>query len=344
MVRRILLLAFSVLTAVGLSAQSGCLQGTVVEAKTGDPIPFVNITIEANGYVVTGGTTDFDGKFFIKPINPGKYDVQASYIGYATVKRRNVYIAPKNDKNNCSVINFVLMPEEDRVAVVGNKREYNKFKREYNSFNKKNGIEEKLSRYGELKFRVVDDNHEPLLWDTTETGVFVKKNGQDFDDVTYYHGDGTWVIKPIKMGKYDVWASCNGYTADHKKVKVYGGFTCYERFRLHSSLQQFDTISRCGSLVIKVYDKYCYSDNNKLPNPTPFVHVAISKNGREVFYGDANYWGLFSKDFIEEGKYDVQISYSGLKTKTLKVKIRKGKTTFKSVVLKKSNCGKLVGW
>ena len=169
-------------------------------------------------------------------------------------------------------------------------------------------------------------------------------NGQDFDDVTYYHGDGTWVIKPIKMGKYDVWASCNGYTTDHKKVKVYGGFTCYEGFRLHSSLQQFDTISRCGSLVIKVYDKFHYSDNNKLPNPTPLVNVAISKNGREVFYGDANYWGLFSKDFIEEGKYDVQISYSGLKTKTLKVKIRKGKTTFKSVVLKKSNCGKLVGW
>ena len=132
MVRRILLLAFSVLAAVGLSAQSGCLQGTVVEAKTRDPIPFVNITIEENGDVVTGGITDFDGKFFIKPIKPGKYDVQASYIGYTTVKRR-VSIALKNDKNNCSVLNFVLMPEEDRVAVVGNKREYNKFKREYNS-------------------------------------------------------------------------------------------------------------------------------------------------------------------------------------------------------------------
>ena len=60
MVCRILLLAFSVLAAVGLSAQSGCLQGTVVEAKTRDPIPFVNITIEENGDVVTGGITDFD--------------------------------------------------------------------------------------------------------------------------------------------------------------------------------------------------------------------------------------------------------------------------------------------
>ena len=64
MVRRILLLAFSVLAAVGLFAQSGCLQGIVVEAKTRDPIPFVNITIEENGDVVTGGITDFDGKFF----------------------------------------------------------------------------------------------------------------------------------------------------------------------------------------------------------------------------------------------------------------------------------------
>jgi len=60
----------------------GALKGKVVDKGTGEPLPFVNIILEQNGNLVAGGATDFDGKYSIKPVPPGKYDLKASFTGY----------------------------------------------------------------------------------------------------------------------------------------------------------------------------------------------------------------------------------------------------------------------
>ena len=81
-----------VLTA---SAQqgSGSLKGKILDGKTNETLPFVNIVLERQGSQVTGGATDFDGNYFIKPIEPGVYDVLVSYVGYQPYKQVGVVVS-----------------------------------------------------------------------------------------------------------------------------------------------------------------------------------------------------------------------------------------------------------
>ena len=65
-----------------LLAQSGSIKGKVVDATTNEPLPFANVVVELNGSQAGGSQTDFDGNFTIKPLNPGKYNLKASYVGY----------------------------------------------------------------------------------------------------------------------------------------------------------------------------------------------------------------------------------------------------------------------
>ena len=67
---RNLLLTIGLLLAAGLSvfAQSGSLSGKVLDKDTKEPIPFVNIIIELGGTQSGGTSSDFDGKYTIKPI------------------------------------------------------------------------------------------------------------------------------------------------------------------------------------------------------------------------------------------------------------------------------------
>ena len=42
----------------------------------------VNIALLQDGAIIDGTSTDMDGYYTIKPIPPGKYTVEASFIGY----------------------------------------------------------------------------------------------------------------------------------------------------------------------------------------------------------------------------------------------------------------------
>lgn len=79
---------------------TGSLKGKITDKKTGEPLPFVNIVVENRGSQVTGGATDFDGNYFIKPIDPGTYDVVVSYVGYQPYKNAGVVI-------NSNIITFL---------------------------------------------------------------------------------------------------------------------------------------------------------------------------------------------------------------------------------------------
>ncbi|MBU3926868.1 MAG: carboxypeptidase-like regulatory domain-containing protein, partial [Bacteroidetes bacterium] len=86
MLRNLLLTVGLILTSsVILFGQSGALQGKVIDKETREPIPFANIVLENRGSQVGGATSDFDGNYQIKPINPGQYDLKATYVGYKSV-------------------------------------------------------------------------------------------------------------------------------------------------------------------------------------------------------------------------------------------------------------------
>jgi len=93
MIRKLLFLLVLLLAAnAALLAQSGALQGKVIDKVTKEPIPFTNIIIENKGTQAGGTSSDFDGKYTIKPITPGTYDVKASFLGYKPVQITGVPI------------------------------------------------------------------------------------------------------------------------------------------------------------------------------------------------------------------------------------------------------------
>lgn len=73
---------------VALHFFSGVVSGTIVDAVTEEPLPFVNIVLNRNGKKVVGATTDFDGIFTIRTIPAGEYELEVSYVGYKRLNQR----------------------------------------------------------------------------------------------------------------------------------------------------------------------------------------------------------------------------------------------------------------
>ncbi len=71
---------------------TGSLRGTITDKESGEPLPFVNVVVDNKGTQAAGGTSDFDGKYDIKPIPPGTYSVIVSYVGYQPQRQEGVVI------------------------------------------------------------------------------------------------------------------------------------------------------------------------------------------------------------------------------------------------------------
>ncbi|MFB6230894.1 MAG: SusC/RagA family TonB-linked outer membrane protein [Salinibacter sp.] len=65
-------------------AQQGTVQGTVVDAQSGQPVPGVNVVISETQQ---GAATDADGIFRISGVTPGEYTLLASFVGYQQLER-----------------------------------------------------------------------------------------------------------------------------------------------------------------------------------------------------------------------------------------------------------------
>ncbi|NIR49367.1 TonB-dependent receptor [candidate division KSB1 bacterium] len=72
-------------------SQTGTISGTVIDAKTGEPLPGVNVLIKDT---VLGSSTNMAGEFRITNLRPGEYTVVASMIGYRIKERENVRVSP----------------------------------------------------------------------------------------------------------------------------------------------------------------------------------------------------------------------------------------------------------
>ncbi len=94
MLNKITLSFFFILISLGFTyAQSGTgtLKGTVVD-ESGEPLPFVTVSLWENGNLKTGASTDFDGNFKIANLEAGKYDLEISFVGYQTQKTEGIVI------------------------------------------------------------------------------------------------------------------------------------------------------------------------------------------------------------------------------------------------------------
>ena len=75
---------------------SGTLKGVIQDAESGEPLPFTKVLLKKNESILGGANTDFDGKFTIKPIPSGTYDVEFKSVGFQKKLIKGVRIS--NDK------------------------------------------------------------------------------------------------------------------------------------------------------------------------------------------------------------------------------------------------------
>ncbi|ARA94736.1 hypothetical protein AWN76_017290 [Rhodothermaceae bacterium RA] len=105
--RTSVLLLFVVALLLGVAparAQTGKIAGTVTDARTGQPLPGVNVVIEGT---TQGTTTDVNGFYTIVNVRPGTYDVRASFIGFTPVVRQDVQV----NIDLTAEVNFELQEE-----------------------------------------------------------------------------------------------------------------------------------------------------------------------------------------------------------------------------------------
>jgi len=110
---------FTLLTVIflfaGAKAQNGEISGKVID-ETGEGVPVANVVLVDNKGVTTGRgtTTDFDGNYSIKPLTPGKYNLQVSYVGYGTQIQQGVLV----NADKATFIDIKMKPSNKELAEV----------------------------------------------------------------------------------------------------------------------------------------------------------------------------------------------------------------------------------
>ncbi|MFN3135327.1 MAG: carboxypeptidase-like regulatory domain-containing protein, partial [Candidatus Kryptonium sp.] len=118
------LIALLILSLSFIHAQDkGRIVGVVVDSKTGEGLPGVNVVVKGTYY---GAATGFDGKFEIKNVNPGTYTLEISIIGYKKVTITGVKVTAGGvtDLKTIKMEETVLTLEQE-VVVIGERPLFN---------------------------------------------------------------------------------------------------------------------------------------------------------------------------------------------------------------------------
>src|SRR5437868_6497812 len=91
--RKFYLPLFISLFSLHALAQTGEIKGRVLEKGSKDGVPFASVAALLGGTQVQATVADIDGNYSIKPLNPGKYDVKATYVGYSAAEKTGVIVS-----------------------------------------------------------------------------------------------------------------------------------------------------------------------------------------------------------------------------------------------------------
>jgi len=89
----LVILIFTVPSSFGQS-QRGEIRGVIKDAKTKQPLDFVQVAAFLGGYNAGGTLSDLDGKYSISALTPGKYSIKVSFVGYNSVEFDDVLVKP----------------------------------------------------------------------------------------------------------------------------------------------------------------------------------------------------------------------------------------------------------
>ena len=100
----VILLAILVFSSQTLSATNnfvdGSISGRVIDSKSNEPLPYVNIIVKSiSEEIITGSITDDEGVFDISNINDTTFIVSVQYIGYKTLNKEVTLSRGKKSTN-----------------------------------------------------------------------------------------------------------------------------------------------------------------------------------------------------------------------------------------------------
>ena len=87
--RKILSTFLLIFSAILVYAQTGKIEGKILDKSTNEPLPYVNIIIDGS---TIGSVSDIDGKFAFTELQPGFVKLRASYIGYSTLLSGDILV------------------------------------------------------------------------------------------------------------------------------------------------------------------------------------------------------------------------------------------------------------
>ena len=89
----------------------GRIRGKVVDLQTGEPLIGANVIVMRTS---NGSSTDDNGEYILQNLEPGVYNVRASYLGYQTITIQNVRVRA----DLTQYVNFELPNEDIQVGTV----------------------------------------------------------------------------------------------------------------------------------------------------------------------------------------------------------------------------------
>jgi outer membrane receptor protein involved in Fe transport len=101
-------------TKPSLVESAGSITGKVIDKKTNEPLPYVNVIVKEANKFITGGITTDKGIFYIKNLDLKNYTVEIQFMGYKTVAR-SVSLSAENKNIDLNTIAI----EEDAIQLKG---------------------------------------------------------------------------------------------------------------------------------------------------------------------------------------------------------------------------------
>ncbi len=106
--------------ALVFSQNEGQIAGQAVDAKTGEPLPGVNILLVNTAI---GQVTDLFGRFELTGIPAGVYTLRASMVGYRSLQMRNIRIPSKPGTRLTLALEPILIQGADVVVTAAKRRQ-----------------------------------------------------------------------------------------------------------------------------------------------------------------------------------------------------------------------------
>jgi len=108
------LLLLALAASVYGSGQTGTIRGTIMDAKTKEPLIGASVLVEGT---TNGAAADLDGNYVIPNVAAGTYTLVASYVAYETVSKTGVIVESSKE----IVVDFLLDSDDislEEVEVV----------------------------------------------------------------------------------------------------------------------------------------------------------------------------------------------------------------------------------